>query len=127
MSGLGPAALDARREDGDVFLLDIRPADEYRDGHIDGSHNLPVYHELREGSTEGLDGGVGSLPEDGEVVVVCRAGIVARRATRHLNEHGHEAVTLTGGYAAWRQYESNSLLYRAASRLYRLWRAVRPS
>ncbi|AQL42071.1 hypothetical protein BV210_04780 [Halorientalis sp. IM1011] len=115
MSSIGPGRLDDRRAAEDVFVLDIRPADAYRDGHIEGSHNAPVYDDLREGEVEALDPHLDELPEDGEIVTVCKAGVVARSATNHLESAGYDATTLTGGYAGWRQYERNTVLYRLAA------------
>jgi rhodanese-related sulfurtransferase len=115
MSGIGPGRLDDRRAADDVFVLDVRPADSYRDDHIEGSYNAPVYDDLREGTVEALDPHLDALPEDTEIVTVCKAGIVARTATDHLESAGYDATTLTGGYAGWRQYERNTVLYRLAA------------
>lgn len=115
MSGIGPGRLDDRRDADDVFVLDVRPADAYRDGHIEGSHNAPVYDDLREGGVEALDPHQDALPDDTEIVTVCKAGVIARTATDHLESDGYDATTLTGGYAGWRQYERSTLLYRLAA------------
>jgi len=116
-----PAALDDRLETPPdrPYVLDIRPAADYRDGAIDGSHNLPVYADLQRGDDEPLRTELGSLPSDRDVVVICKQGIVAKRATSILRAAGYDAYTLRGGMSAWRGYERNSLLYRLR-RLY--WR-----
>ena len=74
MSSIGPGRLDDRRAAEDVFVLDIRPADAYRDGHIEGSHNAPVYDDVREGEVEALDPHLDELPEDGEIEASDRPG-----------------------------------------------------
>ncbi|RXK47000.1 rhodanese-like domain-containing protein [Halorientalis pallida] len=120
MSSIGPGRLDERRADDDVFVLDIRPDSEYQGDHIRGSYNAPVYHDLRDGAVDALDPHLDTLPEQAEIVTVCKAGIVARTATDYLESEGYDATTLTGGYAGWRQYERNTVLYRLAALVRRL-------
>lgn len=88
MRSVGPSRLDERRSAGDVFLLDVRPEDEYREDHIPGSYNAPVYHELRRGDRDALDPHLKAIPDDVDVVTVCKAGIVAQKATDYLDEEG---------------------------------------
>ncbi|WP_435361568.1 rhodanese-like domain-containing protein [Haloarchaeobius sp. DFWS5] len=120
MRSIGPNGLDDHRESEDVFVLDIRPADEYDGNHIEGSFNAPVYHDLRAGETAALDPYLDEIPDDTDVVTVCKAGVVARTATTYLDEKGYDAATLSGGYAGWRQYENNTLLYRLLTGVERL-------
>ncbi|MFB6121485.1 MAG: rhodanese-like domain-containing protein [Halobacteriaceae archaeon] len=115
MRRIGPSRLDDRRSDGHVFVLDVRPEQAYRENHIPGSANAPVYHELRQGNLDALDPHLSRIPDDMEVITVCKAGVVARTATEYLDEAGYTAATLTGGYSGWRQYERNTALYRIAS------------
>ncbi|MFC6987807.1 rhodanese-like domain-containing protein [Haloplanus sp. GCM10025708] len=114
--------MDDRRSDDDVFVLDIRPELEYRENHISGSINAPVYRDLQQGRIEALDSHLARIPDDTEVVTVCKAGIVARKATEHLEDAGYTATTLTGGYTGWRQYERNTVLYRIISVLRKIVR-----
>jgi rhodanese-related sulfurtransferase len=122
MSGIGPARLDERLSDEDdpVFVLDVRPADDYEADHVPGSHSAPVYHDLQQGDVDALAPHLDAVPGDAAVVTVCKAGVVARRATTYLNDEGYTARTLTGGYAGWRQYEENTVLYRLAALLRRV-------
>lgn len=122
MSSIGPSRLDDRLSEGDVFILDIRPEAEYRENHIPGSTNAPVYHELQQGRVDALNPYLSSIPDETEVVTVCKAGVVARKATEYLEESGYTATTLTGGYAGWRQYEGNTVLYRIAASLRKIVR-----
>jgi rhodanese-related sulfurtransferase/DNA-binding transcriptional ArsR family regulator len=57
------AALLALIARGDVTLLDVRPADEYRSGHLAGARSIPL-PELGARHPE--------LPRDREVVAYCR-------------------------------------------------------
>jgi rhodanese-related sulfurtransferase len=115
MSNIGPSRLDERRSDGDVCILDIRPEGVYQEDHIPGSSNAPVYQELQQGNIDALDPHLKAIPDNTEVVTVCKAGIVARKATEYLEENGYTATTLTGGYTGWQQYERNTVLYRIVS------------
>jgi glyoxylase-like metal-dependent hydrolase (beta-lactamase superfamily II) len=84
-----------------VTVLDIRPAGDRADWWIPGSMHLEAYDALRRGDPDAL--AAADLPPDRPVVVVCRAGVVARDAALQLAEHGLEASYLTGGMQAWSQ------------------------
>jgi rhodanese-related sulfurtransferase len=123
MSSIRPGELDDRlgSPSGDEpFLLDIRPEPAFRSGAIEGSHNVPVYDELRGGDESALRDRLGDVPTDRDVVVVCKMGVVARRATSVLGDEGYDASTLLGGMHGWRGYRNGSLGYRLRSLVWRL-------
>lgn len=120
MPKIRPEELDERLSSGDVYVLDIRPAELFRESHVEGSHNVPVYHDLRSGDTGALATYLDEIPSENEVVVVCKVGMVSRRATSFLREQGYDAVTLAGGMRGWRGYENDALWYRATSTVRRL-------
>lgn len=115
MSKIRPAELDDRRQTEDVFVLDVRPRPHYQRRHIEGSVNAPVYDDLRSGDTAALDDYLDRIPSDRPVVTVCKAGVVARRATAYLSSKGREVETLAGGMRSWRHYEDDTLYYRLTS------------
>lgn len=81
------------------LLLDVRRADEYRDGHIAGALNIPV-EQL--GSRAGALG----VPRDREIVVYCVSGRRAARAQETLQSLGyHHVRLLDGSLNAWRQQQ----------------------
>ena len=88
------ALLDRARR-GDIVVLDVRPADEYRAGHIPGAISIPL-DELAERLTE--------LPADTEIVAYCRGVncVLAPDAVRLLAEHGRTARRLVDGMLEWR-------------------------
>ncbi|MFR9795071.1 ArsR/SmtB family transcription factor [Streptomyces sp. MS06] len=90
--------LRARVEAGRVTVLDVRPAEEYRAGHIPGAVGIPL---------EELAQRLGELPEDAEVVVYCRGAYcaLAHRAVRLLAAAGRRAVRLSDGMLEWRLAE----------------------
>jgi len=122
MSKIRPEELDGRLDDSDApYVLDIRPRETYQSNHIDGSHNLPVYDDLRRGNDSELRRRLDDIPHNQSVVTVCKMGVVATRATDLLADEGYDATTLAGGMSAWRGYRAGSLGYRLRSWLWRLF------
>ncbi|MCF3172021.1 metalloregulator ArsR/SmtB family transcription factor [Streptomyces sioyaensis] len=78
-----------------AVVLDVRPAEEFRAGHIPGAVSIPV-GELAER--------IGELAEGAEVVVYCRGEYcaLAYDAVRLLTGHGRRAVRLSDGMLEWR-------------------------
>ncbi|TBR40466.1 MULTISPECIES: rhodanese-like domain-containing protein [Dyella] len=79
------------------FLLDVRRADEFRDGHIEGALNVPV--EQLSGRYTAL-----GVPRDREIVVYCVSGRRAAKAQEILEARGYTHVRLLdGSMNAWRE------------------------
>lgn len=77
-----------------LFLLDVRSSEEYAyDGHIAGSHLLPLpMLALR------LD----ELPKDTPIICVCRSGNRSGVAAEQLARQGFgDVANLTGGVISW--------------------------
>ena len=121
MSKVRPDDLDTETEGEQPFILDIRPREDYQARHIDGSYNLPVYHDLRSGDEDALRQRLDEIPRNREIVTVCKMGVVAKQATRILVDEGYEATTLAGGMSGWRGYQSGTLGYKIRSLLWRLY------
>lgn len=83
----------ASRLDSNPFILDVREVAEYQDGHIPGSHLIPL------GT---LGARLQDLPRDQEIIVVCRSGNRSGMASRQLIGAGFKAVNMTGGMMSWR-------------------------
>ncbi len=121
MNAVRPAQLDERLDDTDApFVLDIRPESHYQRGAIDGSYNLPVYRDLQKQNNESLLSRLDEIPRDREVVVVCKMGIVAKQATKLLDDEGYAAATLLGGINGWAGYQNETILYKLRSLLWSL-------
>lgn len=88
---IDPAAADERVRAG-AFLLDVREPDEWEAGRAPAATLIPL-------GTLGAE--VRRLPEEGEIVVVCRSGARSAKATKALREAGYEALNLDGGMKAW--------------------------
>jgi glyoxylase-like metal-dependent hydrolase (beta-lactamase superfamily II) len=94
-STIAPADLQAlRQEQRDTVLLDVRSRLEFESNWIDGAANIPL---------EELDARLDELPEQREVVVVCRTGVRATIAAEALARGGRRARVLEGGMQAWRR------------------------
>lgn len=92
---IAPADLQALREQQrDTVLLDVRSRLEFEGNWIDGATNLPL---------EELDARLDEIPEQREVVVVCRTGVRATIAAEALARSGRRARVLEGGMQAWRR------------------------
>src|SRR5919197_4280609 len=87
--------LERRLERGDVVLLDVRPEQEYRAGHIAGARSAPL------ASLEQL---VTKLPKRREIVAYCRGPycVYADDAVRLLRGRGLKARRLDVGFPEWR-------------------------
>lgn len=77
----------------DVVKIDVRTAEEYALGTIDGFVNIPV-DELREH--------LAGIPKDRKIVVTCAVGLRGYLAYRILVQNGYrEVYNLSGGYKTW--------------------------
>lgn len=84
-----------RMEGGDLVVLDVRPIEEYRAGHLPGAIAIPL-GELADRIAE--------LPDEREIVVYCRGSycVLAYDAVRLLNARGRNARRLDAGMLEWR-------------------------
>jgi rhodanese-related sulfurtransferase len=90
--------LSARMRRGDVVLVDVRPAEEFEAGHIEGARSIPIA-ELQDRLAE--------LPADGEIVAYCRGPFCAyaHQAVRTLQAAGRAARRMEDGWPEWRLAE----------------------
>lgn len=84
-----------RVRDGEVTVLDVRPHEEYRAGHIPGALSIPV-SELKARLRE--------LPRAREIVAYCRGPycVMALEAVQLLRAKGFEAHRMEQGVVDWR-------------------------
>ena len=88
-------ALVARVARGEVTVLDVRPAEEYRAGHIPGAISVPLAD---------LERRLAELPRTREIVAYCRGPycVFAYQAVELLRAQGLQARRLQGGFPEWR-------------------------
>ena len=85
----------ARLSEGEVVVLDVRPAPEYAGGHLPGALHIPI-EELAQRLAE--------LPADREIIAYCRGQycVLAHDAVRLLNLRGYRASRAIDGALEWR-------------------------
>jgi rhodanese-related sulfurtransferase len=80
-------------EDG-AFVLDVRTQEEWDDYHAPGTTLIPL---------DQLASRVNELPQDQEIVVICRSGNRSQEGRDILKAAGFANVTsVSGGLSAWR-------------------------
>ena len=81
--------------DGDVTVLDVRPAEEYRAAHIPGALSVPVPELKRR---------LSDIPKSREVVAYCRGPycVYSLEAVTLLRKHGYRARRADEGLPDWR-------------------------
>ena len=82
--------------EGDVVLVDVRPAERFAEEHIGAAVSMPLATLQR-----------GALPDvtGKRLVFQCQVGVASRRAGRRVIEQGFggEVHHLAGGIAAWKR------------------------
>lgn len=89
-------ALIGRVRRGEAIVLDVRPPEEYRAGHIPGALSVPITELKRR---------LGELPTDREVVAYCRGPycVMAIDAVQMLRDNGFRALRLDESLWQWKQ------------------------
>ncbi|MES2595516.1 MAG: rhodanese-like domain-containing protein [Verrucomicrobiota bacterium] len=81
--------------DGKVTVVDVRTAEEFKDGHIQGAKNIDI-------TEKDFDAKLGALDKSKPVLVHCQAG---GRSTRSLPSFEKlsfpQVYHLDGGYNGW--------------------------
>jgi len=85
-----------RARDGLVTVLDVRPPEEFAQGHLPGAVNLPLAD---------LEAHLEELPRDREVVAYCRGPwcVLSFEAVAQLRRAGLQARRLENGLPEWRK------------------------
>lgn len=80
-----------------AFILDVRPREEFKIGHLKGAINIP-YEEL----DENLD----QIPKDRQVYVQCRGGKLSYFSLMKLKGYGYDnIINIAGAMFGISQYE----------------------
>lgn len=95
LHGITCEELNRRLKDRSVVLLDVRPEEEYRAGHVAGARSIPL--------TE-LKARLKELPKRKEIVAYCRGPycVFADEAVALLRSHGRKATRLETGFPDWK-------------------------
>lgn len=84
-----------RARAGTVLVIDVRPAEEYRAGHIRGAVSIPLSE---------LERSTGGIPAGKDIVAYCRGPycVYAFRAVEILRLRGLRARRMMEGFPEWR-------------------------
>lgn len=84
-----------RIADGLVTVLDVRPEDEFTEGHLPGARNIPLAKLHRR---------LKDLPKDLDIVAYCRGPycLFAHEAVAALRKKGFKALRLEDGFPEWK-------------------------
>jgi hydroxyacylglutathione hydrolase len=97
-----PKELQGRKDE--YVIVDVREADELvEEGKIDGAVNMPlgeIIRKARHGDLNDLKGK--------KICTYCSGGYRGNMAADELNRHGFDAVTIEGGYSAWKEEEKKN-------------------
>jgi rhodanese-related sulfurtransferase len=87
--------LRRRMREGDVTVIDVRPEDEFRAGHVPGALSIPLAQLKRR---------MAEIPKRREVVVYCRGPycVYSVEAVGILRKHGYRARRAEDGLPDWR-------------------------
>lgn len=90
-------ALLRRVRRGEVLVLDVRPTEEYRAGHIPGALSIPL---------KDLKSHLSKLPRNQDIVAYCRGPycVLATEAVAVLRAKGFRALRLEDGVPEWRAH-----------------------
>jgi phage shock protein E len=90
---LNPQQYQSTMASGDHLLVDVRTAEEFRSGHIDGAVNIDL---------QSLPARVATLPKDKPIVLYCRSGSRSNSAAQILTRAGFTKIYDLGGIIDWR-------------------------
>ena len=95
MEAVDTVGLMERLSDEGTVVLDVRPKEEYRAGHLPGALSVPV---------SSLEAALQVLPKDKEIVAYCRGPycVFSDEAVALLKARGYRASRLTEGFPEWR-------------------------
>ena len=85
-----------RIKSGDVLVIDVRPLDEYKSGHITEALSIPLSELKRK---------IDEIPKNMEVVAYCRGPycVLAAEAILSLRKAGVRAIRMKDGFPEWKE------------------------
>ena len=83
--------------DPNVVVLDVRTADEFKEGHLVGALNID------QAQSDFMEKTKAALTTNKTIAVYCRSGRRSASAAGRLATEGYKAVNLKGGILAWKE------------------------
>ena len=95
MKTISKDELWSRVQSNDVVVIDVRPVEEFINGHIPGAISIPLA-ELKDRLNE--------IPNDQEIVAYCRGPycVLSPEAIKILKNEGYEALRLEESLPEWK-------------------------
>ena len=87
---------EAVKSDTTAVILDVRTADEFAEGHIEGAINMDVKNDAA------FDSGIKALDSSKTYYVYCRSGRRSHKAATKIQALGFKAIDMEGGITAWK-------------------------
>lgn len=87
--------LRERLNDESIIIIDVRPREEFKEGHIPGAISIPL---------EELEKRLNELPKDKDIVAFCRGKfcVLGDKAVNLLLEKGYRARRIEDGIIEWK-------------------------
>lgn len=82
-------------ENGSMAVLDVRPEEEYRAGHLPDAINIPI---------DQMEAMLDELPKDREIVAYCRGPycVLSHEAVQQLRKLGYRVRRFDEGFPEWK-------------------------
>lgn len=84
-------------KDSNVVVLDVRTADEFKEGHLEGAVNID------QAQGDFIQKAKAVLPKEKTIAIYCRSGRRSASAAGRLADEGYKCVNLKGGIIAWKE------------------------
>jgi len=78
--------------DSEIWIIDVRPANAYIDGHIPTALSYP---------SSDIESMLEDFTTDQYLIVYCETGGRAQNVIKQLEEHGYTRMLNWGGYTRW--------------------------
>lgn len=79
-------------KDATIYLLDIRKAEDFAAGHIEGATNIPF---------GAVGANIDKLPKDKQIIVNCYSGQTSGQTVGVLKTAGYNAISVKGGFPSF--------------------------
>lgn len=96
MQPLSLAQAKAKAQDPQTHVIDLRNANEFKQGHLPGAINVPVAE---------LEKSINQFSRDDELILYCRGHLCgfANQAAHYLRQKGFNAFCLDETYGDWKR------------------------
>jgi rhodanese-related sulfurtransferase len=92
-------------------IVDVREADELEEGKIQGAINIPLGQLIRKTRHGDIDDLKGK-----KIITYCNSGYRGNIAADELNKQGFDAVTIEGGYSAYKDERNKKEIDSSSNR-----------